>query len=205
MRTPGSTGERELQKLYGSVDRADRFYRQQHRDRLNERMRQFVARAELMFVATSDAGGSCDCTMRAGPAGFVRVYGPDHLAWPEYRGNGVHASLGNLSENPAVGLLFVDFVQDVIGLHVNGLARIVDDDELRAQDPDLPVDPVPGRRPERWVSVSVEEAYIHCAKHIPRMLKVPQQRAWGTDDARRKGGDFFGTAADAEAPDGRLD
>jgi uncharacterized protein len=122
------------------------------------------------------------------------VYGPDRLAWPEYRGNGVHASLGNISENPSVGLLFIDFVRDVIGLHVNGRARIVTDDDIRAEDPDLPADPVPGRRPERWVSVTVEEAYIHCAKHIPRMLKVPRQRAWGTDDVQRKGGDFFGTS-----------
>jgi hypothetical protein len=45
------------------------------------------------------------------------------------------------------------------------------------------------------VLVHVEEAYIHCAKHIPRLLKLPRDRAWGTDDVRRKGGDFFGAAA----------
>jgi hypothetical protein len=55
---------------------------------------------------------------------------------------------------------------------------------------------VPGRRPEMWVVVSVEEAYIHCSKHIPRLAKVPRGRAWGTDDVRRKGGDFFGTGTD---------
>jgi uncharacterized protein len=49
-----------------------------------------------------------------------------------------------------------------------------------------------GRRPERWVLITVEEAYIHCAKHIPRMQKVEEEvRQWGTDDVRAKGGDYF--------------
>src|SRR5207249_4631857 len=143
---------------------------------------------ELMFVATADRRGECDCTLRAGPPGFVRVLDERHLTWPEYRGNGVMASVGNITENGQVGLLFVDFFQHAIGLHVNGHASIVEDPSMRAAHPDLPIDPVPGRRAERWVAVAVEEAYIHCAKHIPRLRKLPRERAWGTDDVRRKGG-----------------
>ena len=158
-------------------------------------MREFVGRQEMMFVATADASGECDCTFRAGPPGFVNVLDPLQLTWPEYRGNGVMASVGNISENAHVGVLFVDFVRDRIGLHINGAATIVDDVDMRATHPDLPVDPVPGRRAERWVVVVVEEAYIHCSKHIPRVYKMPSSRAWGTDDVRRKGGDFFGVAA----------
>jgi uncharacterized protein len=190
VRVPGSVGERELQRRYGSAERAERFYGQQVLDRLNERMREFVARQEMMFVATSDGTGECDATFRAGPPGFVRVLDERSLAWPEYRGNGVHASLGNITENAHVGLLFVDFFRDVIGLHVNGSASILDD------LPGAPVDPVPGRRAQCWVRVEVDEAYIHCAKHIPRLVKLPRDRAWGTDDVRRKGGDFFGAVLD---------
>jgi uncharacterized protein len=184
----GSTGERELQARCGTTERADRFYRQQLLDHLNPRMMEFVARQEMLFVATADRGGECDNTFRAGPPGFIRVLGPHRLAWPEYRGNGVMASLGNISENAHVGLLMIDFFRDVIGLHVNGRAVIVEADDF----PGPPDDSVPGRRPERWVAVDVEEAYIHCAKHIPRLARVPHRRAWGTDDVRRKGGDFFG-------------
>ncbi|GHJ43508.1 hydrolase [Catellatospora sp. TT07R-123] len=191
----GSVGERRLQDRHGTADRAQRFYDQQVLDHLNERMREFVGRQEMMFVATSDARGACDSTFRAGPPGFVHVVGPTRLMWPEYRGNGVMASLGNISENDQVGLLFVDFVRDVIGLHVNGRAEIADDDAVRSGHPGLPADTVAGRRPERWVVVDVDEAYIHCSKHIPRLMKVPTGRAWGTDDVRRKGGDFFGAAA----------
>jgi predicted pyridoxine 5'-phosphate oxidase superfamily flavin-nucleotide-binding protein len=188
------SGEQLLQQRCDTTARADRFYAHQMLDHLNPRMAEFVGRQEMMFVATADGDGECDCTFRAGPPGFVRVLEPRVLVWPEYRGNGVMASLGNIVENGHVGLIFVDFVRDVIGLHVNGSATIVDD------LPDPPVDPVPGRRPERWVRVVVQEAYIHCAKHIPRMIKVPRERAWGTDDVRRKGGDFFGVREGQLAP-----
>ncbi|RNF93135.1 hydrolase [Streptomyces botrytidirepellens] len=214
---PGSDGEHRLQQRLGTADRADRFYDEQVLDHLNVRMREFIGRQEMFFLATSDRHGECDSTFRAGPPGFLEVLDGRTLAYPEYRGNGVLASLGNIEENPHVGILMVDFFRDRIGLHVNGRARVVEDDEMRSRHPGLPVDPVPGRRAVVWVEVAVEEAYIHCAKHIPHLQKVPargrgragdgprtdrprepeQGRAWGTDDVKRKGGDFFGAAAEA--------
>lgn len=200
---PGSDGEHLVQQRLGTTERADRFYDDQVLDHLNERMREFVGRQEMFFLATADRHGECDSTFRAGPPGFLQVLDERTLAYPEYRGNGVMASVGNLSENPHLGILMIDFTRDRIGLHVNGRARVVMDDEMRARHPSLPTDPVPGRRAQLWVEVAVEETYIHCAKHIPHLQKVPRQaggaRAWGTDDAKRKGGDFFGAAAEATA------
>lgn len=206
---PGSHGEHQIQRELGTVGRADRFYEEQVLDRLNGRMKEFVARQEMFFLATADSRGECDSTFRAGPPGFLRVLDDATLAYPEYRGNGVMASLGNIRENPHIGMLMIDFSQDRIGLHVNGRAQLVTDDTMRQRIPDLPVDPVPGRRPCMWVHVDVEEAYIHCSKHIPRLVGAPLrqntngtapsaadgEQAWGTDDAKRKGGDYFGAAA----------
>lgn len=194
---PGSAGEHVLQEVNGSVERADRFYREQMSDHLNARMREFVGRMEMVFISSADGNGECDASFRAGPPGFVRVLGPTTLAWPEYRGNGVLASAGNMTENPHVGLLFMDFVQDLVGLHVNGATELLSPAAFAERFPDEQVDTdVPGRRPERWVVVDVEEAYIHCSKHIPRMVPVPRTRDWGTDDRRKKGGDAFDVAAE---------
>lgn len=188
---PGSAGEHLLQEAWDATERADRFYTDQVRDRLLPLMVEFLERAEMVFVATADGHGECDASLRAGPPGFVRVLDARTVAYPEYRGNGVFASLGNISENPHIGLLVVDFVTERIGLHVNGRARIVEVAEFRRDHPDVPADPARGRRAERWVVVDVEEAYVHCRKHIPQMAVVSRQRAWGTDDPRRKGGDHF--------------
>jgi predicted pyridoxine 5'-phosphate oxidase superfamily flavin-nucleotide-binding protein len=199
--SPGSAGEHVLQRRFGTADRAATFYRNQVLDHLSERMVAFVRRMEMAFVATADAHGECDCSIRCGPPGFVHVLSDRQLCYPEYRGNGVMASLGNLSENGHVGLLFVDFQRDCVGLHVNGRAAIVETDAMQAR-PGLPerlwddCQLRGGRRPERWVVLDVTEAYIHCAKHLPMLAPVPKRIAWGTDDPVAKGGDYFGVAAE---------
>jgi predicted pyridoxine 5'-phosphate oxidase superfamily flavin-nucleotide-binding protein len=191
-RLPGSRGEHLLQCAYGSRDRAKKFYNDQLLDHLNEAMVEFVQRMDMAFIASADAAGECDSSFRAGPPGFIRVLDERHIAYPEYRGNGVLASLGNISENPHLAILMVDFVRDLIGLHVNGMASVVEDAEMRSGYPGIPAESDDGRAPERWVVVEVEEAYIHCRKHIPRLQPVERTRDWGTDDVKRKGGDYFG-------------
>jgi predicted pyridoxine 5'-phosphate oxidase superfamily flavin-nucleotide-binding protein len=190
---PGSRGEHLLQCAYDSRDRAKKFYNDQLLDHLNDAMIEFIGRMDMAFVASADSAGECDSSFRAGPPGFMQVLDPHHVAYPEYRGNGVLASVGNISENPHLAILMVDFVRDLIGLHVNGKARVLEDAEMRASYPSLPAEFERGRTPERWVVIEVEEAYIHCRKHIPRLQPVERTRDWGTDDVKRKGGDYFGT------------
>jgi predicted pyridoxine 5'-phosphate oxidase superfamily flavin-nucleotide-binding protein len=186
---PAMCGERIMQRHHHTQDRARDFQRTQMLDHLNETMREFIPRQPMMFLATSDAQGNCDNSFRAGPAGFVQVLGAHRLTWPEYRGNGVMASLGNIVENPHVGLLFVDFFNDGVGLHVNGSATLVDDRSIRRQYSHLPVDPAPGRRATQWVVAEVHEAYIHCSKFIPRLS--PARTDGDTDGPRPKKSHFF--------------
>jgi predicted pyridoxine 5'-phosphate oxidase superfamily flavin-nucleotide-binding protein len=185
-----------LQERLGSVSRAKAFYQKQMLDRLNDDMRRFIGAQELVFIASADGKGECDCSFRAGPKGFVHVFDERALAYPEYRGNGVHGSVGNMLENPHVGMIFVDFFRAAIGLHVNGKARIFSPAEL-CRRYSLPasyrgeVEAAAGRQPELWVVIEVEEAYVHCSKHIPLLTKLKKEVDWGTDDVGKKGGDFF--------------
>ncbi len=193
---PGSRGEHELQEQYGTKARAQAFYDHQGLDYLNPAMHDFIGRQEMVFIATADSQGKCDTSFRAGPPGFIHVLDEKTLVYPEYRGNGVMASLGNITENPHIGLLFIDFFRDKVGLHVNGQAQLVANEELlqRQSLPDtVQVDMAAegGRRPERWVLVTVEEAYIHCSKHIPLLQKLGQEVTQGTGPVRAKGGDYF--------------
>jgi len=113
--------------------------------------------------------------------------------------------MGNVNENPRVGLMFVDFTGDRVGLHVNGKARIVENDEfgrlLSGESGGGAVFAEPGNAEnnspsvERWVVVPVCDAFIHCSKHVPQMEKVEREVQWGTDDPCAKGGDYFGAAS----------
>ena len=150
----------------------------------------------MVFIATADSKGECDCSFRAGKRGFVRVLNEKTLACPEYRGNGVMASLGDILENQHIGMTFIDFFENTIGLHVNGKAKILENEELIA-DKDLTenlmsgIHKKEGGNPERWILITVEEAYIHCSKHIPLLKKLDKNIHWGTDKEAHKGGDFF--------------
>lgn len=188
---PGSLGEHLFQQQQGSQSRAQAFYRKQMLDHLNPAMRDFLAEQEMFFLATTDAKGECDCSLRAGEKGFLHSLDEHTLFYPEYRGNGVYSSLGNLIENPHVALLIVDFFQHGIALHVNGKAKIRPHDERWRDDRWPPTNVAGGRPPELWVVVEVVEAYLHCSKHIPLLSKLPKEIEWGTDDVRKKGGDFF--------------
>jgi predicted pyridoxine 5'-phosphate oxidase superfamily flavin-nucleotide-binding protein len=198
---PGSQGEHELQGRHGTFKRAAAFYDKQMLDHLNPLMREYIAAQEMIFIATADAHGECDTSFRAGPAGFVRVLDERTVMYPEYRGNGVMASLGNIAENGHIGLLFVDFFRSTVGLHVNGTARIVENEAVTAFASILErmagvtalADQVEDKKktPERWVVVEIVEAYIHCSKHIPLLRKLDKDIDWGTDSEVRKGGDYF--------------
>ncbi|MEU9234159.1 pyridoxamine 5'-phosphate oxidase family protein [Streptomyces subrutilus] len=185
----GSAGEHRLQQQLGTAERAARFYDQQVRPCLTSEMREFIARQSMVFLATADAHGECDASFRAGPPGFVHVIDDRTLAYPEFRGNGVLASAGNMTENPHLGMLFVDFTHHHVGLHVNGVARLYTDAGLRSLHPGLPADVAPGRTPEMWVRLSVEEAYIHCSKYIPHLEPAP--RPGGYDATRPKDASYF--------------
>lgn len=201
---PGSSGEHALQDRYGTFKRAAAFYDKQMLNHVNPLMREYLARQEMVFVSTSDAHGECDASFRAGPPGFVRVLDPYTVIYPEYKGNGVMASLGNMAENPHVGLLFVDFFHSGVGLHINGRAHIVDHRSveaflpmlLRSSGIETLWDVVPDKKktPERWVVVQIIEAYIHCSKHIPILAHLP-----GDAGVAPGSGDFF-KAKDADRP-----
>ena len=195
--TPGSHSEHLLQEKWGARDRALNFYDRQVLDFLAPKMQEFIARQEFLFVATADRNGECDCTSKFGKPGFIRVLSNKYLMYPEFRGNGVFANSGNMTENPHIALLMIDFTRDTVGLHVNGKVRIVANDELLQYADKLPQDVIEeihqeGKKcPERWMMIEVEEAYIQCSKHIPLMKKMDKNIDWGTDNMAAKGGDYF--------------
>jgi truncated hemoglobin YjbI/predicted pyridoxine 5'-phosphate oxidase superfamily flavin-nucleotide-binding protein len=194
---PGSDGEHYLQKKYETEDRANAFYNAQVLDYLAPKMQEFVEKQEFMFVSTADRHGECDCTSKFGTAGFIRVLSDKYIIYPERRGNGVFANLGNITENPHIGLLIIDFFQDTIGLHINGKVRVVEHEEMLEYQENLPqsiLDEISlegPKCPERWIMVEIEEAYVQCSKHIPLLKKEDKRIDWGTDSAAAKKVDYF--------------
>jgi predicted pyridoxine 5'-phosphate oxidase superfamily flavin-nucleotide-binding protein len=192
---PQSGGEFLAQELYGSRERAERFYRDQMVDVLTSQMVEFLAEQTEMVVSSVDTEGRPDASVRFGEPGFVAAIDERTVAWPELRGNGVMTTIGNLLKSPAAHLMFLDRAAR-IGLHLRGFARVLELGEVAEDYPQLATRSFAGRGPERWVVLHLSSAYIHCRKHFPKSDGVIE---WGTDDPRAKGGDYFG-AKDTPSP-----
>ena len=126
-------GNRALQDDFSSRALADRLRDRLARDAFTEADAAFIARRPFFFLATADAAGRPDCSFKGGDPGFVRVVAPDLLVFPDYDGNGMFKSLGNIRANPHVGLLFIAMgvpEERPQRLRVNGTAEVSADDPL---------------------------------------------------------------------------
>lgn len=155
-------GNRELQDAFASRALADRLEEKLKRERFTQEDADFIAGVGFFFVATADANGRPDCSFKGGPPGFVRVLAPDLLAFPDYDGNGMFKSLGNIAVNPQVGILFIDMGATPKRLRVNGRAKIVRDGEALAQ--------LAGA--QLLVEVKPEAIFPNCPRYIPKLQLV---------------------------------
>src|SRR5580658_4781004 len=125
-------GHRRLQDQFDSRRIADRLDQVTARTAFTADDRAFIEGRIFFFLATATAEGCPTCNLKGGAPGFVRVVAPDELAFPDYDGNGMFLSLGNIATNPHVGLLFIDFERPK-RLRVDGEASTSSDDPLIAR------------------------------------------------------------------------
>ena len=186
-------GNRRLQDRFDSRRIADRLEQVTFREAFRDGDREFIEGAGFFFLATADAGGRPDCSFKGGMPGFVRVTGPSELAFPDYDGNGMFKSLGNILVNPEVGLLFIAMDAAPKRLRVNGTATVTRDDPLIAEFVGA----------QLLVRVQARAIFPNCPRYIPgpdgpsiyapRPGVEPVEPAW-------KGFDDFKDAVPPRAP-----
>ncbi|MBD2200640.1 MULTISPECIES: pyridoxamine 5'-phosphate oxidase family protein [Calothrix] len=97
-------------------------------DALNKTNQLWITQADTFFIASYHPESGADASHRGGFPGFVQVVNSNQLVFPDYSGNNMFQTFGNLSVNPNAGLLFIDFVQGHI-LQLTGKAKIIWDAE----------------------------------------------------------------------------
>lgn len=93
-----------------------------------------ISAASTFFIGTSHPDGAADASHRGGNPGFVLVDSPRACRWPDYNGNSMFMTLGNLALNPRVGLLFPDWAAGGL-LQLSGHAHIVWDESAARSMP----------------------------------------------------------------------
>ncbi|HEV7773521.1 MAG TPA: pyridoxamine 5'-phosphate oxidase family protein [Conexibacter sp.] len=161
-------GARRLQDRFDTRRLADRLdERFLQRTQIDDADRAFIERMDMFFLATADAEGRPQCSYKGGEPGFVRVLDTTTIAFPNYDGNGMYLSMGNLAVNPHVGLLFIDFTaQRPSRLRLNGEASVDEHDPL--------VEAYPGA--QFVVRVQATQVFPNCPRYIHRMALVERSR-----------------------------
>ncbi len=126
---------------------------------LTEAQRAWIRRADTFFIATLHPEHGADASHRGGMPGFVSVEG-DRLVWPDYAGNLMYNTLGNIAGYPRAGLIVPDFDSGAV-LQLTGRAAI-EWDPVRSAE-------VPGA--ERLVELVVEEV-VELAGVLPQSVRV---------------------------------
>ena len=154
-------GNRQLQDAFESrriADRLDEFTR----NVFTADDRAFIESLPYCFLATADAEGRPDCSFKGGTPGFVRVTGANELAFPDYDGNGMFKSLGNIVVNASVGLLFIAMHNKPQRLRVNGEATVSRSDPLLAETVGA----------QLIVRIKARAIFPNCPRYVPTMQLI---------------------------------
>jgi len=151
-------GNRQLQDRFDSRRISDRLEEKLAHTEFTADDKAFIEALPYFFLATADAEGRPDSSFKGGEPGFVRVTGPSELAFPDYDGNGMFKSLGNIVVNANVGLLFIAMHGKPRRLRVNGHASVSDRDPLLSRTVGA----------QLIVRVTARAIFPNCPRYIPR-------------------------------------
>jgi len=180
-------GNRQLQDQFDSRRISDRLEEKLMRKEFSADDKQFIEGLPYFFLATADAEGRPDCSFKGGAPGFVRITGPSEIAFPDYDGNGMFKSLGNIVANADVGLLFIAMHGRPQRLRINGTATVYREDPLLGRTVGA----------QLIVRVAARVIFPNCPRYIPDMQLVdpsvyaprpgvePPEPAWKDFDSFR--------------------
>lgn len=154
------------QERLGSRDfNAEQIEARDWRQDIDADLEAFIAARDSLFLATSNGAGQPYIQHRGGPPGFVKALGARTLGFADFAGNRQYITLGNLTENPKVALILVDYAS-AARIKIWGHARVVENDPALIDR--LHVAGARGR-PERAIVIEIDAWDINCPQHIPAL------------------------------------
>ena len=158
-------GSRRLQDRFDTRRIADRLEVKTVRETIDDDDRAFIEARDMFFISTADEEGRPQCSYKGGDPGFVRVVDEHTIAFPNYDGNGMYLTAGNMLVNPHVGLLFIDF-EGRKRMRLNGVASVDENDPLLAEYPEA----------QFVIRVRATEVFPNCPRYIHEYKLVQRSR-----------------------------
>lgn len=152
---------RDMQAAFDTKSLADRVSQIIVSSEIADDHRNFIESRDMFFLTTIDHRGYPTCSYKGGNPGLVQVLDRKTLAFPSYNGNGMFLSMGNITANDKIGMLFIDF-ETPHRLRVHGTATADRRDPLMAE--------LPGA--ELVVRVTITEIFVNCPRYIHRYQRI---------------------------------
>ena len=146
------SGHRKLQKRFDGVELADALEQNNNQLTFQQKDKEFIENVDFFFLATAFKE-SVDCSFKGGVRGFVKITGENTLEFPDYDGNSMYRSLGNILKSPNIGMIFIEFSDQPRRLRVNGQATIREGQS--------------GSDAKLIISVKATEIFPNCPRYIP--------------------------------------
>jgi uncharacterized protein len=156
---------RQLQDEFDSRSMADRIELIAVKAEMDDATRAFIESRDIFFLSSIDHKGRPTVSYKGGDPGFVKVLDPGTIAFPSYDGNGMYFSMGNITANPEIGCLFIDFERP-FRMRLQGRAELLRDGPLL----DL------WKEAELVVKVAVSETWMNCPRYVHRYEKKTGSR-----------------------------
>ncbi|HEY8353461.1 MAG TPA: pyridoxamine 5'-phosphate oxidase family protein [Methylophilaceae bacterium] len=156
---------RELQDIFGTRKLADRIEEIACKTEIDEETKAFIEAQDMFFLASVDHNGRPTVSYKGGDVGLVKVIDSQTLVFPNYDGNGMYMSVGNLALNKEVGMLFISF-ETPHRIRVQGTATVSREDPLLEQFPGA----------DLLVRVKLSELWQNCPRYIHRYQRVQKSR-----------------------------
>ncbi|HCC43127.1 MAG TPA: pyridoxamine 5'-phosphate oxidase [Gammaproteobacteria bacterium] len=150
--------QRQLQREFQSEKLADRIVEATLTGTLSDEQSKFIDRMNMFFLATVDENGFPSSSYKGGERGFVRVLSPTKIVFPNYDGNGMFLSMGNVEASIKVGLLFVDF-EIPQRIRVRGEATCLREGSILKSYPGANL----------VVEVNITDVWVNCPRYIHPM------------------------------------
>jgi len=163
---------RTLQDRFQSRPMADRIEQIALKTEIGEEERAFIESRDFFYLATVNQQGQPTVSYKGGNPGFVQVLDANTLLFPNYDGNGMYLSMGNIGATAQVGFLFMDFERP-FRLRAQGAAEISSEPELLALY----------KEAEFVVRVKVSELWMNCPRYIHRYQRLKTSRYVPQDDS----------------------
>ncbi len=153
---------KDIREKNGTTKQVEYYLNTIASDEIDENLRFYLEGLRYFFFATSSKDGYTNVNFKGAKSNtLIKVLDKKRFIFPDYNGNGIFHSVGDIATNPKVALLCIDFLSDT-RVKISGSAKIIDDNNELIKYRDI----FDCYDVERVIEITVEYIIPNCSNQL---------------------------------------